>query len=148
MRFVLVFSFSLISYLGFSQISDTLVAKKFWSDNIQAIIQLDKAKILSQTNFPLEIRIGDELWDKAKFTSELDNVFTETLRNELKAGSFENIDAWKMFEDESETYMVVCFSTFNEFSILVLMFKEFNGIWKLYGIDMQSDEFDIEEDDE
>jgi hypothetical protein len=142
--FILFLFFSLVSFVSLTQISDTIEAKKFWNDNIQAIVNLDRAKIIFQTNFPLEIRIGDELWSKDDFNANLEKVFTKEVREELKSGSIDNIDAWIMLEDESDTYMVVCYSEFEEYSVLVLMFKQYDGNWKLYGIDMQSD--DIEEE--
>jgi len=148
MRITALFLFTFLTNLSFSQIRDTLEAKKFWADNIQAIINLDKTKIISQTNFPLEINIDEELWSKDDFTARLDNLYTAEFRDELKSGSIDNIDAWTMFEDESDTYMLVSFSKFEEYDALVFMFKQFDGNWKLYGIDMQKDEVDDEEVEE
>lgn len=144
MRYSALLLFTLLSNFIFSQISDTLEAKKFWADNIQAIVNMDKAKIISQTNFPLEIKIGDEMWSKADFTAKIEKVFTPAVREELKSGSIDNIDAWTMMDDISDTYMVVCFSKFEEYEILVFMFKQFDGQWKLYGIDLQNE---IEEEE-
>lgn len=148
MRFILLLlSVIFLKGISYSQISDKAEAQKFWDNNIKAIIDLDKTKILEQTNFPLEIRIGDELWSKADFSSKLEKVFTPILREELKEGSIEDIDAWVLGEDEGDTYMVVCFSEFEEYQILVLMFKQFDEVWKLYGIDLQKDEYETEEDE-
>lgn len=147
MRFLLLLPMIISCGIAYSQISDKAEAQKFWDSNIKAIVDLDKTKILEQTNFPLEIMIGDQMWSKDEFNAKLEKVFTPILREELQSGSIDDIDAWVLGEDEGDTYMIVCFSEFEEYQILVLMFKQFEGKWKLYGIDLQKDEYEIEEED-
>jgi len=145
MRAIILILFSFLTNLSFSQISDTLEARRFWENNIQAIVKLDKQKIISQTKFPLDVNVGDGSWSETEFKARLDSVFTEPLRTELSDGNYHDIDAWVMSDDANETYMVVTFGSYRKYDVIVLMFKEFDGVWKLYGIDFQDEDEEEEE---
>ena len=139
MKNVMCTLFLFFSVLSNAQIQNQDEADKFWGDNILAIVQLNKEKIIAQTNFPLDINIGEEYWNQEKFSGLVDVLFSQDVRTDLRTGSSASIDAWTLGDDEGETYMVVCNVAYKEFIVEVLMFKQFEGVWKLYGIDFQGE---------
>ncbi|MFT5860875.1 MAG: hypothetical protein ACI865_002991 [Flavobacteriaceae bacterium] len=113
-------------------------AEIFWEDNIQAILDLDKEKVMSQTNFPLSTFDGD--WDSKAFESGFDLIFNEDLIAQLKYESVRSIQPVE-YEPGEMTYMLVILSSTEidgeQFeSATMLSFKKYEGSWKLYRIDM------------
>jgi hypothetical protein len=139
MKNVLLFLCLLLATVSTAQVENQEDADKFWGDNILAIVQLNKEKIFSQTNFPLDIKIGEESWSQEKLSGLLDVIFSQDVRTTLRSGSSSYIDAYTMGDDEGQTYMVVCDVNYQEYVVEVLMFKQFDGVWKLYGIDFQGE---------
>lgn len=139
MKNVLLFLCLLLATVSTAQIENQEEADKFWGDNILAIVQLNKEKIFSQTIFPLDINIGEESWNQEKFSGLIDVLFSQDMRTDLRSGSSGYIDAFTMGDDEGQTYMVVCDVNYKEYVVEVLMFKQFDGVWKLYGIDFQGE---------
>lgn len=131
--------FLLFTHLSFAQLSDRNEAQKFWDDNINNIVLLKTDQILAQTQFPLNVHLGTvtQKWTKEIFQKKLPNVFTIDVREQLKEMSIDDIDAWLMSDDESETYMLVCYFEEGEYAAVVLSFKQMEGAWKLYGLDYQ-----------
>lgn len=131
--------FLLFTHLSFAQLSDRNEAQKFWDDNINNIVLLKTDQILAQTQFPLNVHLGTvtQKWTKEIFQKKLPNVFTMDVREQLKEMSIDDIDAWVMSDDESETYMLVCYFEEGEYAAVVLSFKQMEGPWKLYGLDYQ-----------
>lgn len=138
----LTFLFLLLAHLSFGQLSDRVEAQKFWDINITNIVLLNTEQILAQTQFPLQVHLGTEAqkWTKEIFKKKLPVVFTPEVREQLKKGSIDDIDAWVMSEDDSETYMLVCYFEEGSYAAMVLSFKQFEGKWKLYSIDYQTEE--------
>jgi len=128
-----------LATVSIAQIENQDEADKFWAENITAIVQLNKEKIFSQTNFPLDINIGKESWNQEKFSGLLDVIFSQEVRTILRGGSTDRIDAYEMGDDEAQTYMLVCDVTYKNYGVEVLMFKQFEGVWKLYGIDFHEE---------
>lgn len=139
MKTSILFILLFISSTIFSQITDRVEAQKFMEDNIYNMVILEKDKIVTQTNFPLEIYTGDKTWGKDEFSSKLSTLFSDAMRIELRGSTIDNIDAWVMAKDTSETYMLACFVPYEEYTAVVFLFKKFNGTWKLYGIDFQKE---------
>lgn len=140
MKNVLLFLCLLFATVSTAQIENQEEADKFWNENILAIVQLNKEKIIEQTNFPLDINVGEELWNQEKFKGLLDVVFSQDTRTDLRSSSSgDSIDAFTMGEDEGQTYMLVCDVTYKNYGVEVLMFKQFEGVWKLYGIDFHEE---------
>ena len=139
MKNILCALFLFFSFLSIAQIQNQDDADKFWGDNILAIVQLNKEKIISQTNFPLDVNVSEESWNQEKFSGLLDVLFTQDVRTKLRSSSTAVIDASTLGDDEGQTYMIVCNVSYKEFIIEVLMFKQFDGVWKLYGIDFQGE---------
>lgn len=139
MKGLLLVFFLCMSTIGFSQfkdeLKDTLELRRFWADNIQHIIALNKEKILEQTKFPLSIQ---SKWiEKEQFEQELENHFTKEIRAELKAVAFKRVRTWYIGDDTTPTYMVACWETKDkEHSVFVVFsFFQYNGQWKLMSID-------------
>ena len=122
---------------GFAQIAEQDF-EDLWSDNIQAIANLKKEKIIEQTNFPLE---GDwsmmldlpEGGTEQEYTDNLENIFSETLRAALKNSKPEDLksDGGNLVYTYSETYseddMEFEFMTF-------YTFQKIEGKWMLVSI--------------
>ncbi len=133
--------------MGFSQLKDTLVAKKFWADNIHNMVTLNKSQILLQTHFPIEV--ADKKLTKEQFKLSLDKYFNQELRDELSKKTIDDIDAWTMYEGSTQTYMIVCYNGMIEgYDALVLNFLQYNGKWMLDGLSYQKDEVEEEDDRE
>lgn len=113
-------------------------AEVFWEENIQPILDLDKDKVTSQTNFPLLVFDGE--WDEKMFASEYDSIFNKDLLADLKYHSIRDLD---FDADESgEIYFILSVLSITEMdgeqfeSATILYFKRFDGIWKLYKVVM------------
>jgi hypothetical protein len=131
--------FMMLSFSSFSQLKDTLEAKKFWADNIANIVSFNKDKILTQIHFPL--KVGDKKFTKEQFKPVMDKYLNQDLRNELKTKDIRAIDAWKMVDDEGQTYMLVCYKGIEpQYSAAVLCFLQYNGKWLLNQIDYHKEE--------
>ncbi|MBL4862275.1 MAG: hypothetical protein JKY09_04555 [Crocinitomicaceae bacterium] len=137
MRAFLLLPVLIFTQFSFGQLENSEEAQKFWDDNIQAIVDLEKNKIIEQTNFPLELSATKEVWTKNEFTEKLDMIFHKSQREELSKLNIGDIDAWQMSGHESLMYMVACFEAFDDNRAMVLQFKRIDGEWKLYGIDLQ-----------
>lgn len=141
MKYYLTILFLVLSIKLFSQISDREEAQRFWQTNVQAVINLDQEVILNQTRFPLNISTdqGNEKWNKETFKAKLALVFNEKIRKELSKENIDFIDAWVMSEDSSDTYMLIFLNPTDTFEAVVFSFMQFEGLWKLYGIDYQKE---------
>lgn len=95
----------------YSQLTNRKEAQSFWDSNIGAITTLDIEKIVTQTDFPLEIVKNDKRTSltPSEFRTRIKEFFNENVISQLKTQSINNIDAWVMSEDEGQTYMIVCF---------------------------------------
>lgn len=137
-KFVSIF-FIILSFSSFSQLKDTLEAKNFWADNIANIVSFNKEKILTQIHFPL--KVGDKKFTKEQFKVVMDKYLGPDLRNELKAKDIRSIDAWQMMDDETQTYMIVCYKGIEaQYSAVVLCFLQYNGKWMLNQMDYHKEE--------
>ena len=71
------------------------VLASFWDDNIKAIIDFDKDKIITQAEFPLVksyyMRTDKQL-SKEEFSDELEELFSQSFRNDLLGNSAEEIN--------------------------------------------------------
>ena len=113
----------------FSQIQDEARAEAFWKDNVQAIIDGDMAKVLSQTNYPLDVRksVGfetllDEDWSQAKLKANYESTFTGPVTSKFTGRDLTYIDAWEY--SDGMTYMVT-YSNMKDESGIVFSFKQF-----------------------
>ena len=127
-----------IAPITLAQEIDKDEAQDFWEDNIQAILDLDKEKVMTQTNFPLNTFDGD--WDQRAFESGFDLIFNEDLIADLKYQSVRDIQSVE-YEPGEITIILDIFSVTEidgeEFeSATILSFKKFEGSWKLYDIKM------------
>lgn len=127
-----------IAPITLAQEIDKDEAEDFWEDNIQAILDLDKEKVMTQTNFPLNTFDGD--WDQRAFESGFDLIFNEDLIADLKYQSVRDIQSVE-YEPGEITIILDIFSVTEidgeEFeSATILSFKKFEGSWKLYDIKM------------
>ena len=127
-----------IAPIALAQEIDKDEAEDFWEDNIQAILDLDKEKVMTQTNFPLNTFDGD--WDQRAFESGFDLIFNEDLIADLKYQSVRDIQSVE-YEPGEITIILDIFSVTEidgeEFeSATILSFKKFEGSWKLYDIKM------------
>lgn len=139
MKGLLLLFFLSVSTIGFSQLDDymkkylkdTVEARRFWNDNIRNIIELDREKILEQTNFPLIIQ--DNRIEKEQFKLELERYFTEKIRSELKKASLRRLTSWYLLDDSTPTYILPCCEIDDKrtYSMMTLMFFQYGGQWKL-----------------
>lgn len=137
-RFILIL-FIACSFTGFSQLTDTLEAKNFWADNIKNIVEYKKEAILAQIHFPL--KVGDKKLTKEQFRLVMDKHFSPELRTELNKKNIRSIDAWKMSDDLTQTYMIVCYKGLDpQYEAAVLCFLQYNGKWMLNQIDYHQKE--------
>lgn len=112
-------------------------ADAFWNSNIQAILDGDVAKVVTQTNFPLTTFEGD--WTEEEFRSNFEVIFDEVTLADLASQDLTDIQVVE--DEEGLTYMIVLLTTFEieeEFyeSATILSFMEIEGDWKLYRIDI------------
>ncbi|MBL7995673.1 tetratricopeptide repeat protein [bacterium] len=85
--------------------------ERFWKDNIQAIIDLDKDKIMAQTSFPLE-----EGSDSARFREYgLDQTLDQKeLRAALKDMDYKHIDQVQLDNEETGLMVYILGRTYYE----------------------------------
>lgn len=139
MKGLLLLFFLSAATSGFSQLEDTLEAKKFWADNIKNIVEYKKELILTQIQFPL--KVGDKKLTKEQFKLVMDKHFSPELRKELGGKDIKSIDAWKMSDDSTQTYMIVCYKGLDpQYEAAVLCFLQYNGKWMLNQIDYHKKE--------
>ncbi|WP_341903764.1 hypothetical protein [Fluviicola taffensis] len=137
-RFILIL-FIACSFTGFSQLTDKVEAKNFWTDNIRNIVEYNKEDVLAQIHFPL--KVGDKKLTKDQFRVVMDKHFNPELRRELSTKDIESIDAWKMGDDLTQTYMIVCRKGLDaQYEAAVLCFLQYNGKWMLNQIDYHKKE--------
>lgn len=128
-----------LSFSSFSQLKDTLEARKFWEDNIANIVSFNKEKILAQIHFPLAV--GNKKFTKEQFKPVMDKYLNQELRTELSKKDIRSIDAWQMLGDETQTYMLVCYKGIEpQYEAAVLCFLQYNGKWMLNHIDYHQKE--------
>jgi len=131
--------FVAFSFTGFAQLTDKQEAQNFWADNIQNIVEYKKEAILAQIHFPL--KVGDKKLTKEQFKLVMDKHFSPELRTELGKKDIESIDAWKMGDDLTQTYMIVCRKGLDpQYEAAVLCFLQYNGKWMLNQIDYRKKE--------
>lgn len=137
-RLILLFFLSLATS-GFSQLKDTLEARKFWEDNIANIVSFNQEKIVAQIHFPLEV--GSKKITREQFRPVINKYLNQELRTELSKKDIKSIDAWQMSDDETQTYMIVCYKGLEpQFEAVVLCFLQYNGKWMLNRLDYQEHE--------
>lgn len=149
MKSILFLLLFLVSLCSLGQGTNKDVVLSFWNSNIQSIINLDKAKIIEETNFPLEgswgyvleLKTSPEQWTKEDFVNNIDKIFNEELRNNLKSKTYNDLVHYK---DETGTLSFIInlnFSTKDDQSgetfesSTILFFKMFDNHWKLYSIE-------------
>lgn len=147
----LVFSLAIcfLSLFSFGQATGKEVVLSFWDSNIQSIIDFDKAKIIEETNFPLEgswgytieLETSPDQWTKEDYVNNLDKIFNEELRNNLMSKTYNDLVHYK---DETGTLSFIINLNFltkdpeigESFeSSTILFFKMFDNKWKLYSIE-------------
>lgn len=136
--FSLLTTVLLLSSTSFAQSINKTEPQQFWETNIQAIIDGDVDKVVSQSHFPMTTFEGE--WKKKNFVDAFDILFDESAIEELSSQNYRDIQP---LEDSpgKMTYVVVI-TTVSEFegevyeSSTILSFKKFEGEWKLYQIDM------------
>ena len=138
MKFLL-FLFTLFPVALFAQLSEGEEMKQFfWNSNIGNIIEMDKDSVLFQTQFPLEVdKVGKkEEWTKDQFKKKLSVLFDSAVREQLSKDTYSSIEAWTREDETGPTYMIVVYPGDEEFNVMVLSFKQFDGDWKLFQIDL------------
>lgn len=134
MKRVLLLLFMSCSLSSFSQLKDTIEAQDFWADNIANIVSFNKEKILTQIHFPLEV--GGKKFTKEQFKPVMEKHLNAEIRAELGKQDVTDIDAWKMYGDETQTYMLVCYKGLEpQYEAAVFCFLQYNGKWMLNRID-------------
>lgn len=110
----------------------------FWNSNIGNIIEMDMDSILLQTRFPLEVdRLGrKEKWTKEQFKAKVPILFDSGVLEQLGKDTYSSMEYWTYEDETSPTAMIVLYPGNEEFNVVVLSFKQFDGDWKLYRIDM------------
>ncbi len=139
MKLIYIFVlFISVSQFSFSQLSDEEEAEIIWETNIQAILDLDKKKVLSQTVFPLNTYKG--VWNRSTFISDFDFIFNTDLLKDLK---YQDVRDLQPSEEESgELAFILIVMTFTEIdgedfeSSTIFSFKKFEGDWKMYNIEL------------
>lgn len=112
--------------------------QQFWETNIQAILDQDIDLVVEQSHFPMSTFEGD--WKENDFRDAFEILFDETTLAALKSQTFRDIQAVEN-EPGDVTYMVVILTEMEVDgemyeSATILSFMKFDGVWKLYNIDM------------
>jgi hypothetical protein len=149
MKLIFTLSFYFLTLTVLGQATNRDVVLSFWNSNVQSILNFDKAKIIEETNFPLEgswgytieLESGPDKWTKDDFVNNIDKIFTEELRTNLKGKTYNDLVHYK---DETGTLIFIInlsFLTKDEASgetfesSTILFFKMFDNHWKLYSIE-------------
>ena len=117
----------------------------FWNDNIKAITDLDKDKIISQTNFPLggswyELYEPNNLSEstlKALYIKNIENIFDQLAIDGLNMLTWEDATTVKV---DDETGISVIYARIEEegYNLLYfeyeLVFRKIKENWKLSAI--------------
>jgi len=122
--------------------------------NLQAIIDLDKSKIISQTNFPLEGNWGQALglkgeytdWTKEDLTTDLSKIFVINYRSDFSDNTsleskkpaliFENSDLYMGQIDETGVYYSAQNKINENHCCTRMTFKKVENDWKLVRLDL------------
>lgn len=147
----LLFSLSIcfLSFFSLGQATSKDVVLSFWDSNIQSIIDFDKAKIIEETNFPLEgswgytieLETSPDQWTKDDYVNNIDKIFNEELRKNLMGKTYNDLVHYK---DETGTLSFIISLNFltkdpetgESFeSSTIMFFKMFDNKWKLYSIE-------------
>jgi hypothetical protein len=112
--------------------------QQFWETNIQAILDQDLDLVVSQSHFPMSTFEGD--WKENDFRDAFEILFDETTIAALQSQTYRDIQPVE-YEPGEITYMVVILTEMEVDgemfeSATILSFKKFDGVWKLYNIDM------------
>jgi hypothetical protein len=149
MKPALTIVFLLFTSFLFAQATPRDVVISFWNSNIKAIVELDKETILTQTNFPLEgswvytleLDKAPEEWTKDDFSSNLDKIFNQETRDQLKQKTYNDLVHYKNEQGELIYIVNVVFTSKIEESSdimqssTIFFFKMFDSKWKLYSIE-------------
>lgn len=133
----------------FSQKLERNVVVAFWESNIKAIVDYDTAKIINQTNFPLQgswgyaigLETEPEAWSKEDYVGNIESIFTEELRALLREKTFNDLTHYT--DDSGEIQLIInLMSYYTDIetqetyeSSVMLFFKRFNNEWKLFSIE-------------
>jgi hypothetical protein len=133
----------------FSQKLERNVVVAFWESNIKAIVDFDTAKIITQTNFPLEgswgyaigLETEPEEWTKEDYINNLESIFTEELRTLLREKTFNDLTHHS--NEAGEIQLIInLMSYYTDIetqetyeSSTILFFKKFDNEWKLFSIE-------------
>ena len=136
--FTLLSGFLLLSSSAIAQSVNKIEPQQFWETNIQSIIDGDIDAVVSQSYFPMSTFEGE--WSKNDFMDAFEVLFDETTLAELRSQTYREIQPVEYNPGEI-TYMVVIVTETEidgEYyeSATILSFKKFDGVWKLYDIDM------------
>jgi len=148
MKSIFVLFFTLLSTVSFGQVNRDVVMS-FWNSNIKAIVDMDKEKIIRQTNFPVEGSWGYllELEDKPEnkvesvFTDNLDKIFNEETRKQLSEKTYNDLVHHKNEAGEIIFIVNVVFDNvdpetgYEYESSTLFFFKLFDNKWKLYSVE-------------
>lgn len=119
--------------------------KKFWASHIQPIIDLDREKIIDQTNFPLagEWYAEFDMWESTPeelqeaYVERLDEIFDEEFRKTLAGLTWENLEVGEL----EDGYLINLPLLFVEEvdgdiyeSAMILEFTMINNKWMLTAI--------------
>lgn len=128
----------LMSSMAFSQSVDKVEAQAFWETNIQAILNENVDEVVSKSHFPMSTFEGD--WTKDDFIDAFEILFGISELTELKTQTFHDIQPVEYEPGEIEYMVVIVTETEIDGelyeSATILSFKKFDGVWKLYAIDM------------
>lgn len=117
----------------------------FWNSNIQAMINLDREKIIEQTNFPLagEWYAVFDMWESTEeelheaYVERLEELYNEEFRAILSKYTWENIG---VADTEEGTYLTV-YILFEEIidgevmeSAIILEFGLYDENWMLHAM--------------
>lgn len=127
-----------MSSMAFSQSVDKVEAQAFWETNIQAILNENVDEVVSKSHFPMSTFEGD--WTKDDFIDAFEILFGISELTELKTQTFHDIQPVEYEPGEIEYMVVIVTETEIDGelyeSATILSFKKFDGVWKLYAIDM------------
>lgn len=149
MRSLFILLFCSFSLFSFGQATNRDVVISFWNSNIQSIIDFDQAKIIAETNFPVEgswgyvvgLESSPEEWTKEDFVKHLEQIFTSEYRAILEQKTYN--DLVHHTNDAGQREFIINLNTSTKDpesgevyeSAMIMFFKQFDNKWKLYSIE-------------
>ncbi|MFT5777280.1 MAG: hypothetical protein ACI837_000211 [Crocinitomicaceae bacterium] len=119
-------------------------AEAFWVSTIYPIMDMDIPTALNNVNYPISTYLGNRT--KEDFTGDYNDIFTPEILKALGKSSIDDIQIVD-YQSGELTYMLVLMTVYkveddtdmegSEMeSATILSFKKFDGVWKLYNVDI------------